>query len=79
MKRTRVVLVDDHLLLMEAIKKLLEQEYDVVGMFNNGASLLDTAVSLKPDIAVEDLRGIRADRSYSRSIARRILCHAESY
>src|SRR6185369_5734883 len=56
MKRTRVVLVDDHLLLMEAIKKLLEQEYDVVGMFNNGASLLDTAVSLKPDIAVLDVQ-----------------------
>ena len=56
MKRTRVVLVDDHLLLMEAIKKLLEQEYDVVGMFNNRASLLDTAVSLKPDIAVLDVQ-----------------------
>jgi DNA-binding NarL/FixJ family response regulator len=56
MKRTRVVLVDDHLILMEAIKKLLEQEYDVVGMFSDGASLLETVASLQPDVAVVDVQ-----------------------
>jgi DNA-binding NarL/FixJ family response regulator len=43
-------------MLMEAIKNLLEQEYDVVGMFNDGGTFLDSVGSLDPDVAVLDVQ-----------------------
>jgi DNA-binding NarL/FixJ family response regulator len=43
-------------MLMEAIKNLLEQEYDVVGMFNDGGTFLDSVVSLDPEVAVLDVQ-----------------------
>jgi len=55
MKRSRIVLADDHKLLTDAIRNLLEPEYEVVGSFTDGESLLSSAPSLEPDIAVLDI------------------------
>src|SRR5215203_6778341 len=55
MKRSRIILADDHKLLTDAIRNLLEPEYEVVGSFTDGASLLNSAPSLEPDIAVLDI------------------------
>ena len=55
MKRSRIVLADDHKLLTDAIRNLLEPEYEVVGSFTDGESLLNSAPSLEPDIAVLDI------------------------
>jgi DNA-binding NarL/FixJ family response regulator len=53
--RPRVVLADDHGLLLEAFEKLLEPEYDVVGKFTDGAALLAAAESCRPDVIVLDV------------------------
>jgi DNA-binding NarL/FixJ family response regulator len=48
-------LADDHTLVAEAFKKLLEPEFDVVGIVENGREFLRAAVELKPDLALIDL------------------------
>lgn len=51
----RVVLADDHTILIDAIKRVLEPEFSVVGTFSDGQSLLDSIPSLIPDAAIIDI------------------------
>ena len=55
MKRTSIVLADDHVLILEAIKRMLEPEFDVLGTFANGRALLDAAPELDPDLILLDM------------------------
>lgn len=55
MKRPTVVLADDHLLLLEAFKSILDTEFDVVGTAPDGRELLKIAHALKPDVIVLDV------------------------
>ncbi|HKE59734.1 MAG TPA: response regulator transcription factor [Pyrinomonadaceae bacterium] len=55
MKRPRVILADDHPLMMDAIKNLLGTEFEVVGEFTDGQSLVEAALTLKPDVIVLDI------------------------
>jgi DNA-binding NarL/FixJ family response regulator len=55
MWRPSILLVDDHTLVLEAFKKLLETEFDVVGTVTDGQSLFPVATELKPDVIVLDL------------------------
>ena len=55
MKRTRVLLADDHHMVLEAFKRMIETEFDVVGTASNGRTLIDAAVQLKPDVIVLDI------------------------
>jgi DNA-binding NarL/FixJ family response regulator len=52
---TRVILADDHTLILDALKKLLEPEFEVVGTFGDGRSLVEAAPQLKPDVIVLDI------------------------
>ena len=55
MKRTRIVLADDHTLVLEGLHKLLENEYDIVGMAEDGRTLLKVAQEQYPDVVVLDI------------------------
>ena len=55
MKRSRIILADDHTLLLDTIKNLLEPEFEVVGTFDNGLKLVEAAPELKPDVIVLDI------------------------
>lgn len=55
MKRARIVLADDHELLTDAIKNMLEPDYNVVGTFANGDSLVKSAPELDPDVIILDV------------------------
>jgi DNA-binding NarL/FixJ family response regulator len=55
MKRPRVILADDHPLMMEALKNLLEPDFEIVGTFTNGQDLVDAALELKPNVVVLDI------------------------
>src|SRR5450631_1909818 len=55
MKRARVLIADDHNLIAELCKKLLETDFDVVGMVSDGRALLLAAEELKPDVIVLDI------------------------
>jgi DNA-binding NarL/FixJ family response regulator len=53
--KARLLIADDHTLLAEACKNLLEPEFQVVAVVNNGRELLRVAEGLKPDVAVLDI------------------------
>ncbi len=55
MRRTRVLLADDHKLLLQAFEKLLEPDFEVVGAVGDGHALLAAALELKPDVIVLDI------------------------
>jgi len=51
----RILIADDHKLMAEVCQKILEPEFDVVGIVGNGQELLRTAVKLVPDIVLLDI------------------------
>jgi DNA-binding NarL/FixJ family response regulator len=53
--RPRVLLADDHTILLEAFQKLLSPTFEVVGAVTDGRALLEAAEKLKPDIIVLDI------------------------
>ncbi len=55
MRRPRILLADDHLLLLEAFQSILESEFDVVGTVSDGRELLKVAPRLKPEVIVLDV------------------------
>lgn len=55
MKRTRIMLADDHVLILGAIKRMLEPEFDVLGTFTDGRALLAAAPKLNPDLIALDI------------------------
>jgi DNA-binding NarL/FixJ family response regulator len=55
MKRPRVILADDHTLVLDALKNLIEPEFEVVGIFADGHSLVEAAPKLNPNVIVLDI------------------------
>jgi DNA-binding NarL/FixJ family response regulator len=55
MKRPRIVLADDHSLLLGAFKSFLEPEFEVVGTFLDGRTLVEKVKDLHPDVIVLDI------------------------
>jgi DNA-binding NarL/FixJ family response regulator len=53
--RARLVIADDHTLLAEACARLLEPEFEVVAVVNNGRALLEAGARLRPEVAVVDI------------------------
>jgi|SRR3954471_21436680 DNA-binding NarL/FixJ family response regulator len=71
--RARLLIADDHTLLAEACKNLLEPEFQVIGIVNNGRDLLRIAESLKPDLVILDiampqLNGLDAGEQLKRAL-----------
>jgi len=55
MHRSRILIADDHTLVAELCKKLLENEFEVVGTVSDGRALVQAASELKPDVIVVDI------------------------
>ncbi len=55
MKRPRVLLADDHQMLIDGLRTLLADEFDVVGTVADGRELVTAAKKLKPDVIVADI------------------------
>jgi DNA-binding NarL/FixJ family response regulator len=53
--RPRVVIADDHALLLDAFRSLLQADCDVVGCVTDGHALLEAASALQPDIVLLDI------------------------
>jgi len=67
MTRPRILMADDHLMLLEAFKALLEPDFDVVGTVTDGRALLEEFSRLHPDVVLLDvamplLNGLDAGR-----------------
>lgn len=55
MLRPCLLIADDHTLVLEAFKTMLEMDYEVVGTVADGRALVEAARRLKPDLIILDL------------------------
>ncbi len=67
MARPRVLLADDHKILVEGLRGLLEPEFDLLATVEDGRELVERALELMPDVIIADvsmplLNGIEATR-----------------
>lgn len=67
MKKPRVILADDHKIVLEGLRGLLRDEFELIGEASNGQELVDLVLRLSPDVVVADvsmplLNGIEATR-----------------
>jgi DNA-binding NarL/FixJ family response regulator len=53
--RPRILLADDHTMLLDAFRRLLEPRYDIVGLAGDGRALIDLAANTQPDVIVLDI------------------------
>jgi DNA-binding NarL/FixJ family response regulator len=72
LKRPRVLLADDHTMIMEGLSSVLEPEFDIVGRAEDGRQLMALAEQLKPDVIIADismplLNGIEAARQLKKT------------
>jgi DNA-binding NarL/FixJ family response regulator len=75
MGQPRILLADDHTMVVEAFRKLLEPEFEIVGTVSDGRTLVTVAPELKPDAIVIDigmplLSGMNAGRELKRLLPR---------
>ena len=55
MSRKRILLADDHAEMLEEVRSLLNEDYEVIGTVENGEKLVQAAGTLKPDLIVSDI------------------------
>ena len=55
MNRPRVLLADDHRVVSEGLKRLLAEDFELVGMVEDGLALVAAAKKLQPDVIVADI------------------------
>src|SRR6185295_17568021 len=53
--RPRILLADDHTVLLDAFKSLLEPTFQVVGAVADGRALMEATERLQPDVIVADI------------------------
>jgi len=73
MSAPRVLLADDHALLLGAFEKLLADECEIVGQVSDGRALVAAAERLKPDLVILDismplLNGLDAGRQIKQKL-----------
>jgi DNA-binding NarL/FixJ family response regulator len=73
MKNARLLLADDHTLMLQGIRRILEPDFELVGTVGDGRSLVAAAQELRPDVILLDismpiLNGIDAARQIRRLI-----------
>jgi DNA-binding NarL/FixJ family response regulator len=71
--RSRILIADDHNLVAELWKRILETEFDVVGVVSDGRALLRSAIGMKPEVIVLDiampvLNGLDAGRQVKQML-----------
>ena len=73
MTRPRILMADDHSLMLAGLRKLVEEEGDVVGAVGDGRALVEEAQKLRPDIILLDismplLNGLDAARQLTKLV-----------
>jgi len=73
MNRTRILLADDHALMLDGFTNLLEPKYRVVGAVEDGRALVEAAIRLQPhliilDITMPVMNGIDAAREIRKRL-----------
>jgi DNA-binding NarL/FixJ family response regulator len=71
-KRVSVLLADDHAIVVEGLRRILEPDFDLIGAVGDGLALVELARSLHPDVIIVDvsmplLNGIEAARQIRKT------------
>jgi DNA-binding NarL/FixJ family response regulator len=53
--RPRIIVADDHDVMLDTVSALLQPDFEVVGTVNNGGDLIREAHRLRPDVIVLDI------------------------
>lgn len=69
--RPSVLLADDHAIVVEGLRRMLEADFNVVGIVADGLALVEDSKKLKPDVIVADvsmplMNGIEAARQIQK-------------
>jgi DNA-binding NarL/FixJ family response regulator len=69
--KPRVLLADDHRIVAEGLRSLIEPEFELVGIVEDGRALLEAAEKFRPDVIIADismplLNGIEAVRKINK-------------
>jgi DNA-binding NarL/FixJ family response regulator len=72
MPKPRILLADDHRIILDGLKRVLEPEFEVAGAVEDGRELLKAAARLRPDVIVADismpyLNGLEAVRQIHKT------------
>ena len=72
MTKARILLADDHKMILGGLRSLLERDFEVVGTAEDGKALVSEAMRLRPDVVVVDismpkLNGIEAFREIRKT------------
>ncbi len=75
MNRPKILLADDHTIVIEGLRRVLEAEFELVGAVADGRALLSAAEKLRPDVIVTDismplLNGFEAVRQLKKAGSR---------
>src|SRR4051812_37548286 len=55
MRKARILIADDHSLILEGLRGLLHTSYEIVAEISDGKSLVDAAIRLNPDLVISDV------------------------
>jgi DNA-binding NarL/FixJ family response regulator len=55
MKRTRLLIADDHVMFAQGLESLLRDEFDLLGTARNGEELVEATLRLQPDVILVDI------------------------
>jgi DNA-binding NarL/FixJ family response regulator len=72
MKRPRIILADDHSIVTEGLRSLIEPEFDIIKIVVDGRALVEAVDTLRPDVIIVDismpmLNGIDAVRQIRKT------------
>lgn len=75
MSRPRILLADEHVLIQEGLRRMLEPQHNIVDAVSDGRSLVEAALRLKPELIILDvtmplLTGIEAARQIKKRLPR---------
>ena len=84
MSKPRILLADDHMLILDGLRNLLERHYDLVGTVQDGHSVLNAARRLQPDIVLMDvampvLNGLQAGHRLREQLPKIKLLYVSMY
>ena len=71
--KARILLGDDHALILDGLRNVLQNQYEIAGLAKDGRALVQAAEKLKPDLVVVDismplLNGFEAAKQIKKSL-----------
>lgn len=71
--KSRILLGDDHVLILDGLRSSLQSQFEIVGVAKDGRALVEAAERLKPDLVITDismplLNGFEAARHIKKSV-----------